>query len=318
MAINNIILQELDFVPTHNIVLEAGMPVFRETALGRELKRDTSPVVYMWLSPLGESGEFDVLYVGKAGYGINRRISQHQAGFTHSTTGRDNRRLVTEWLAAGRRIEVHRRVSSINSLFGQNVSLYSIEEQALCERYNPLWNRACFPRIHNTNIGKAAVENRRVTNTAHPLPIRQPMDPENPITFDFNFNSDYDKLKVTAFLNGLGEEKRSQFLSICQVLHRLDSEAQQKYVGHYTNQPDGYNGRSFCVFGHMGPKGRARDRIGWIPLIDNRNAPLTVIFPHEIRKPGLKDDLFSASEKGDWCPKSLSHFLANVPEYLAR
>lgn len=165
MTINLDTLHTLGFAPTHQLVINAHGLVFRShpnATLSENLEEDTRPAVYMWLSPAAGTNDFDVLYVGKAGYGINRRISQHQSGFTHSNAGRDNRRRITEWLTMGRSIEVYRRVSAVHRLFGQDVSLYSTEEQALCISYAPLWNRARFPRVQYEGI-----DSRLALHTTH-------------------------------------------------------------------------------------------------------------------------------------------------------
>lgn len=317
MTIDLDTLHTLEFAPTHHLMMEADMPVFRPyptAALEESLERDTRPVVYMWLSPLAGTSDFDVLYVGKAGYGITRRVSQHQSGFTHSGTGRDNRRLIAEWLATGRSIEAHRRVSAVHTLLGQEVSLYSAEEQALCERYAPRWNRARFPQVQRNGMEPPVLNAQTGSDEISTTFVTVPAEPAHAVEVDFSQFPQSDE--IAAFIGSLEDSKRAQFLSLCALLQRLDPEAEQKLVGGYAGQPRGYDGKPLYVFGHIGNDGRARRRLGWIPLTDTGTAPLTVIFPAKARKLDVDTALISEGTTGDWRPLNLSHFLGHIEQYL--
>jgi len=63
----------------------------------------------------------------------------------YSSSGRDNARLLDEALGTGARISVFVRISATMELFGQRVSLYAAEEDALCRLLRPSFNRADFP-----------------------------------------------------------------------------------------------------------------------------------------------------------------------------
>jgi len=273
MTIHRNTLLNLEFVPTHQLLMDGDLPVFRIHP-SAAIRHDDRPAVYMWLSPLMEIAEFDVLYIGKAGYGVDRRISQHQGGFTHSGTGRDNRRLITELLRAGRSIEVYRRVSSVHQLFGQEISLYSAEEQALCERYSPLWNRARFPQVYRADPALSVESLQSSSEDAVSAPLG--------VDFSQVIQAD----EISTFLDSLDMHKRTQFLSLCKLLQRIEPGARQKLVAGYSGQPKGYDGKPVFVFGHIGNDGRARRRVGWIALTDSETAPLAVIFPAKARRSG--------------------------------
>ena len=140
MPIQRQALKDLGFTHTHNVEMNDEMPEFRAVI---DPPKEAS--VYMWVSPSGRKDELEVLYVGKAGFGVQRRLSQHRGGFVNSGVGRKNRTLIAEWINGGRSIMVFARVSAAHRVFGIEVSLYSTEEHALCG-FLPRWNRANFPR----------------------------------------------------------------------------------------------------------------------------------------------------------------------------
>lgn len=314
-------LQALEFFHTHKISIgKRGLPVFRDhsaAAQHRAAELRSCPVVYMWLSPLASTTEFDVLYVGKAGYGISRRLRQHEGGFVNSRAGRDNRRLITELLAQGRTIEVHCRVSSVQQIFDRDVSLYSSEEQALCERYAPLWNRAQFPQVQPP-------EPMPQPDHVQPAPGGVSVDllaaataQSTTLVPEADFSQAIDGDEITAFVNSLPPEKRAQFFSLCAILQRRAPTAGQKLVRGYVNQPRGYNQKPVYVFGDIGRDGRARNRVGWISLTDSENSPLNIIFPAGALDSKTDRSLVIQEKKeGNWCPKNLQHFLDNFEQYL--
>lgn len=318
MTINFDDLDALEFVQTHSIRMEGDMPVFRLSGgpiFDITLENDLRPSVYIWVSPI-DPLLYDVLYIGKAGFGISRRLKQHQGGFTHSQTGRNNRRLITEWLADGRTIEVYRRVSAVQNVLGQDISLYSSEEQALCERFSPLWNRAVFPKTSHKKLVKSVP-------SAGPVALKVAAAEEVTLSAvnasqqtDVDFNDIPFGDEVAAFLDSLDTEKRSQFLRLGELLQSREPAAGQKIVGGYTGQPTGYEGKPLYVFGIIGKGGVARRRPGWIPLIDTEKAPLTVIFPPNAQASNIDPTWISEGKTGDWRPRDLGHFLENPDMYL--
>jgi hypothetical protein len=140
-------LAALGFVETHEL---------QRTAEGRLRFRVLDGVVpsgaagvYAWVAAYASApaGSLHVLYVGKAGRGICARLGQHEGGFQHSGTGRDNARRLAVEMEAGARISVFARTSDTALLFGQRVSLYAAEEDALCRLLKPSFNRAEFPEF---------------------------------------------------------------------------------------------------------------------------------------------------------------------------
>ena len=62
-----------------------------------------TPMVYAWCGVKQNSRE--ILYVGKAGSGVNVRLNQHESGFKYSKTGQKNLQLLLEKTAQGYTIE---------------------------------------------------------------------------------------------------------------------------------------------------------------------------------------------------------------------
>lgn len=131
-------LNQLFFKHSHNCLLnEDGVPGFEQVCA-----MPADPSIYIWVSPVDEKN-YELLYVGKAGHGINIRLSQHMGGFNHSSSGQKNKELIVEKLKT-QSIQVFTRLSARQTLFDVTVSLYSAEEEAFCLAYNPIWNRAQF------------------------------------------------------------------------------------------------------------------------------------------------------------------------------
>ncbi len=57
-------LEKNNFIHSHDLVLEKNWPTFISK---RTMPKEAS--VYMWLQPISPSN-FEVLYIGKAGYGV--------------------------------------------------------------------------------------------------------------------------------------------------------------------------------------------------------------------------------------------------------
>lgn len=295
-------LENLGFHHSHDVFMQADVPDFQAI---NEPRADAS--VYVWVSPTAERvDEFDVLYVGKAGRGVSKRLREHRGGFVNSGTGRENRRLISEWTATGRRIMVFSRVSAIHEIFGVSVSIYSTEEQALCERFVPRWNRAVFPRA------AAAQTVRPIEAQAQVLGQAVAPQPDFVPLFDqMAFGDD-----VAAFYNSLPAERQVQFAHLLDLLQQRDPTAGYKIVRGYTGQPSGYDGKPMLVFGRITPGGLAKDAVGRIPLVDDERNPLTITFKASSRAQGLNAALFDEGSSGCWRPLDLAHFLQNVDTYL--
>lgn len=295
-------LEDLGFHYSHDVFVEADMPDFQSI---NEPRADAS--VYVWVSPAaGMVDELDVLYVGKAGRGVSKRLREHRGGFVNSGTGRENRRLISEWIATGRSIMVFSRVSAIQEIFGVPVSIYSTEEQALCERFVPRWNRAVFPRAAAQPVPPVDAQAQVFGRAVVPSPAAVPL-------FDQMAFGD----EVAAFYSELPAEKQVQFAHLLDLLQQRDPAAGYKIVEGYAHQPSGYNKKRMLVFGMITPGGgRAMDPVGRIPLVDKERNPLTIIFQASSRAPGLDAARFDDSSSGCWRPLDLAHFLENVETYL--
>lgn len=313
MPIDLSVLQHLGFVRTHSLRIQGDRLVFDEDA-----QTEPHASVYLWLSPNSHAENFEVLYVGKAGFGPKKRMREHQQGFINSKTGQANRQLILERMSRGHPIYVYARRASVQNVLGEDISLYAAEEHALCERFAPLWNRAKFP---------ATAERLSSTPKTHDtgkLESAQPNDAAASIEMSecedmAVFQDVVQGEEVTAFFQSLPLAKRQQFLQLVQLLQSRQHDAfgaGQKVTRMYTGQPRNYDREPLYVFGVIGRDGKARQRSGWIPLVDTSDAPLTVIFPPAARCPGLDEALTETGKTGDWRPTNLSHFLAHAEQYL--
>ena len=92
-------LKEWGFLHTHTFALDGitSIPVCAALAETRAVNS-----VYLWLSQLS-SDELEVMYVGKAGKGIKKRLKEHQDGFKRSPTGMKSANLIRQLLAQKKR-----------------------------------------------------------------------------------------------------------------------------------------------------------------------------------------------------------------------
>jgi hypothetical protein len=92
-------LKEWGFLHTHTFALDGitSIPVCAALAETRAVNS-----VYLWLSQLS-SDELEIMYVGKAGKGIKKRLKEHQNGFKRSPTGMKSANLIRQLLAQKKR-----------------------------------------------------------------------------------------------------------------------------------------------------------------------------------------------------------------------
>ena len=92
-------LKEWGFLHTHTFALDGitSIPVCAALAETRAVNS-----VYLWLSQLS-SDELEVMYVGKAGKGIKKRLKEHKNGFKRSPTGMKCANLIRQLLAQKKR-----------------------------------------------------------------------------------------------------------------------------------------------------------------------------------------------------------------------
>jgi len=137
-------LRALDFYLTHRCErYGAHLARFVPAPDGHApIRASTAPMIYLWLRPV--AGGFEPLYVGKAGLGIARRLRQHEQGFRSSSPGRKNLANILALLDNAQPVLVYARMAASDTVLGVRVNLYSVEEEAINERFRPLWNRAQF------------------------------------------------------------------------------------------------------------------------------------------------------------------------------
>lgn len=303
MPIHRQELEEFEFKHTHNIAMNGDMPDFVEVAAS-----PLAACVYMWVSPGEEQDQFEVLYVGKAGYGVPRRLQQHRGGFVNSGTGRQNRALLTQWLGEGRAVRVMTRRSAMQRVFGALVSLYSTEEEALCARFMPRWNRAAFPRAAEAELPAVVPAGVPAANGALPAPAD--VVAAGPI-FDFAGGDE-----VAAFFGALPAPQQAQFAQLVTLIEQRNPAAGRKVVRRYAHQPAGCNGIPTLTFGRISNGGRAMSFSGRIPLVAGPGQELTVTFPETARNPDLDTALIASGPSGVWRPLDLVHFLMHPGQYL--
>jgi hypothetical protein len=304
MKISRSKLSEYQFTHTHDLVLNDDSAKF----VSKTTEFNQSSSIYLWLSPCSETqDDFLVLYVGKAGYGINRRFNQHTGGFRNSSTGKSNLKLIVEHILAGNQIQVYAKNASTISLFGSKTSLYSTEEEAMCKAYEPLWNRANFPSI--------SIKNKTVEST-----IEQSESKPAPSDIEIDFSQYAVADDIHAFYLSLCQEAKTNFIQLLSLISNIPTFAAmpQKIVGGYSDQPSGYNGVPMLVFSPLGVVGRAvADAWGVrIPLIDEKNKPLTVIFHDKYINPNLDENLISKGKAHNFRPKDLEDFMGDLNKYL--
>jgi hypothetical protein len=193
-------------------------------------------------------------------------------------------------------------------VFGTLVSLYSTEEEALCARFMPRWNRAAFPRAAEAELPAVVPAGVPAANGALPAPAD--IVEAGPI-FDFAGGDE-----VAAFFGALPADQRAQFAQLVTLIELRDPAAGQKVVRGYTGQPSGYNGKPTLTFGRIGNRGRAMSPSGRIPLVAGPDQELTVTFPETARNPDLDAALIASGPSGAWRPLDLVHFLMHPGQYL--
>jgi hypothetical protein len=301
MSVDLQFLEKYDFVHSHEIILTGEWPTFQSKKL---MPKEAS--VYMWLQPISSS-HFEVLYIGKAGYGVDTRFSQHSGGFKNNKTGKSNKQLIQELLSQGHRIFVYSRVSASQQVFQANlmVPLYSVEEEALCEQFNPLWNRAKFPK----------------KSKKEPSKKEETLDESNE---DVDQKIDFSDLaygsEAKFFYESLDLNEQRSFLQMLGFIADTPefSRLQQKIVGQYTSLAPGYSGIPILNFALLHESGRAVAN-SWgvrIPLVSAAEHPLTAFFPKKYLNPSCPEDLIEWGSSGSFRPKNLTHFLYDPSIYL--
>ena len=290
-------LNTFSFIHSHNIVLNSsGRPSFERVA-----KLGEKASIYLWLTPIDDKN-FTVLYCGKAGYGVHRRMTQHANGFKHSGTGQSNQDFLLQMLESGKTIHVFARESATDIIFGVRTSLYSVEEEAMCDAYSPLWNRAKFPSSKASAVAKSILL-------------------QSDSKFDASFVDLARGVEVRTYLESLDPQQQSNFLGLVQVLsrHLTGDGVEQKVVRGYSNQPTGYSHTPMLVFCRRTKGGRASPN-GWyarVPLVDSEKAPMTVFLNSQAVAADANPALFT-QRKGYFIPNDLINCIKRPHLYLSK
>jgi len=99
--------------------------------------------IYLWLKEK-KSSQFEIHYVGKAGSGPQIRMAQHKQGI-NKPGNQDRKERIAKSIGSKKNdhLKIWFRESPMHKtdLSDREVSLYSIEEESLIEKYNPPLNR---------------------------------------------------------------------------------------------------------------------------------------------------------------------------------
>jgi hypothetical protein len=242
-------LEKLGFKRTHEIVFKSprsNLPEFYQFTNHPSLRK---PSVYLWVTPINlEKNCYDVLYVGKAGYGTTRRFSQHKGGFKNNKPG-SNSTLIIEKLQKDK-IFVYGKVSDNATIFGVTVSRYSLEEEALCELLSPLWNRATFPNASKVTHNKLIVNDQHVKVATHTSQL----------------NGD-----TLLWFESLNQVDQLKFVNIIKYTESVDKlkAIPQKNISGYSAQPLGFNNIPMITYGEFGKTGRIKPN-SWLLRVPKR------------------------------------------------
>ena len=299
--ITNNELNALGFTLTHEIHLStqtSPLPEFREISAQHPSLSKSS--VYLWLSPLTvKPGSFEVLYVGKAGYGTTRRFSQHRGGFRKRTPG-SNCALILEKFDAGRKILVFGKVAGEIDLFGVTITRYSTEEEALCKRLSPLWNRAGFPDSAKSKNSVKKTKAKKVSE------LKNELEEDTSLWFEELKPEDKDRFsRILSYAEGIG----------------ILREMPQKVIGGYTNQPPGYNAIPIIVYGRFTKSGKVAPNAWFlrVPQPTSKTSGLTLFIPQCFKAAKLnhaKVVSHGTSSQAFFYPLDVDHFLLHPEEYV--
>jgi hypothetical protein len=284
-------LQDNGFELRYEIALDAARlkPI---AAAGSGAERQRKPCVYLWLDDKPDVDESTVLYVGKAGKGIAKRLVEHANGFITAKAGNRRKAAIEAYFAArpGRRIRVYVRDSDVYTLFGRTVTLNAAEEHALFERFEPEWNFAAFPSVEEPADESTAAPMLDVSDVPGP----------------------HDAESYEASLAPAERVRFSRLIAILRELGILKLDC--RLIDGYAGQPAGCNDVQTLTFGryanHRFAPGSWCARIPLSPAV-------TVVFPAATLQPGADRDAVSSSADGkSWCPRNLDRFLGAPHDFI--
>jgi len=289
-------LHKLGFEKTHVLKVENDTARFKAITTS-ELSQIKTPMVYAWCGVKQNSRE--ILYVGKAGGGVDMRLNQHEGGFKNSKTGQKNLQLLLEKTAQGYAIEVYSRKAETINIFGVETSLYSTEEEAFINLLSPQWNRASVKRIEKTSQGQPAQS----------YSLADEFDLSGVPRIDL----------VYQFFESLAPEDQHRFLQLLEYAVAL-SEQQSldvRIINGYQSQPKYYNQTPMMVFAQFTSSGRAKAN-SWrarIPLRCDTKAPLTIVLPTRFKKATTPDNEVWFG-KDSFCPIKVDGFLPSPERFV--
>lgn len=307
MLITSNELLDMHFELTHEWLRDGSMIKAKEVGQGR-LVSSTKPMVYAWVSPLDESGNnFRLLYIGKAGGGVAKRLRQHEGGFKNSGAGRKNYALIMEVLTSDHSVQIYGRISDRVEILGQTISMYSAEEEALCDRFSPEWNRAQF--------ASGSKNTQKASSCKSPSQKPRKIDLKS---IDFSGLSRGEEM--ANLLDSITPAEKHQFLALLAWCFEIEEKygLEQKIIGGYTGQPPGCNAVPMLLFANFGKAGRAKPN-SWkirVPLQKSDGQGFTVVLPQAYMADGLNSDLIVKGESDNFRPLDLEDFLKRPSKYV--
>jgi len=287
---------------THDIILQDGMPTFKKID-GVELSERAS--VYVWFSKAAGDNDVEILYVGKAGYGVKKRFSQHRGGFKNSVTGRDKKEKLVNELNSGKEVIVCTRICDEKPVLGEKVSMYSVEEDALCRALNPKWNVGGFPEIHDNVIS----HQKELHDFLNQDLVKYIKDDQMEDVQD----------EVMSYLDNVSDEAISSLYEF--VKYARENVAKNCFCklvrGYSSGQPEGCNQIPMLVYAKgLETKIKANDWVVRIALSDKPR----IIFPDKYLSEKVKSDGRVEIIEGTtpvFSPIDTENFLKNIVDYIS-
>lgn len=304
---------------THNIKYK-GECCYFEPEIRLKSKYDDKSCIYLWLEIINDT-EFDVIYIGKAGLGLKTRFNQHSSGFKNSKTGIKNNSSLLPILIEGRKIVVYGRVSELKLFFDRKVSCYSVEEEALIDRFLPWLNRARIDNVNAANSSRARIKNEAqvadgcLANNESRGSIFANSDSVCDFIDSYALNNLSNYEEVINFYQSLASEDRARFTKLLSWTLSLSetNNLDQRIVANYTNQPGGCNGMPVLVFSRLGKSGKSLKHTWRVRLPLGK---VGIILPKQFIASNAGNNLVDVNDKSDsFSPIDINKFIDNPIDY---
>jgi hypothetical protein len=293
---------KFDLTHTHTLVLESDNLTFKKV---NESSKNAS--VYVWVA-CKPNDEFKVLYVGKAGKGVHVRCTQHMGGFINSGTGRKNAMMLKRFINEGYEVHVYARQSLVMDIFGKPVSLYSAEEDALCEALSPVLNRAVFPSV------EVKGEKKQTLNTSsEAIDSFDAMGQliNNRLIQSTTVSTD----DLLAQLDAYSIEQRSSVEKLLTFIDtQLSPDHMAKLIGGYSGQPKGCKSETTLTFAIPSSSGMMKPGT-WQARV-YFGTQLRVGLPLARLNSTAHDKVDISEKQQTFSPKSTDDFIQNPNSYL--